>query len=710
MRTTFLSFILVIIFGFPTARAQWTKVGGPSGMTVTHFFESNGALFVGTEAKGVYKSTDQGATWSAANNGIENKWVLSLDADASYLYAGTLAEGVFRSADQGVTWSPANAGIQTKAVNCMVSAAGFLFAGTIGTGVWKSPDHGTTWTEANGGALTSSYIFTMVYRAPRLEVEADNYLYWSTDQGASWNVDQGTTAFYVIKNFLQKGDTVIASAGGNIFRAFDGTVTWGNVITVNPNIDIAGLARAGNTIYAGYARGVYRSMNWGQTWTAVPSTGSRFGNRQVNHFFITASGVFLLSFEEIGVYRSTDQGVTWTQSLDGFEAASAIDNCMIASGSTVISGTHDDGVYRSLDNGDSWSKIGTTNALDTLSNGIVFAMLEVQPGLLLAGTCGYGLYRSADNGATWTHITSGLPVQIGTGFSCINALAHAGSNIVATTTAGVYYSTDLGLSWNSTSLSGPQIQASGAAANGTVVCVGVQSGAPTGVWRSTNSGVTWTQAGSLPDVISLAADGGYFYAGSFDQNYRSTNNSMTWNPVGPGIPAGSGGFCVIAIGADVFVGNSQGIYHSSDHGASFTNAGQGLDPYPNNAVQGFTANNEFIFAGLYRDAIWRRPLSDFSISTGVAEINDAQGIAMRVAPNPMEDQLHVQLSGPVDSATSLELFDMVGREVLAPVILPSGTAETTVDMSAINAGAYVLRLIESVSGRTIATVRVVKDH
>jgi hypothetical protein len=214
----------------------------------------------------------------------------------------------------------------------------------------------------------------------------------------------------------------------------------------------------------------------------------------------------------------------------------------------------------------------------------------------------------------------------------------------------------------------------------------------------------------LPDVIALAADGGFFYAGSFDQNYRSTNNGMTWNPVGPGIPAGSGGFCVIAIGADVFVGNSQGIYHSSDHGASFTDAGQGLNPYPNNAVQGFTANNEFIFAGLYRDAIWRRPLYEFNITTDAPMIDGDEGMVMRVAPNPVEDQLHVQISGSRYRATSLELFDLVGRVVLAPVKLSAGTAETTIDLRAISTGAYVLRLIESVSGRTIATVRVVKDH
>jgi hypothetical protein len=36
-----------------------------------------------------------------------------------------------------------------------------------------------------------------------------------------------------------------------------------------------------------------------------------------------------------------------------------------------------------------------------------------------------------------------------------------------------------------------------------------------------------------------------------------------------------------------------------------------MDPYPNNAVQGLTRDSNYIYAGTYRDAIWRRPLSDF---------------------------------------------------------------------------------------------------
>ncbi|MEO6130811.1 MAG: hypothetical protein ABIQ02_03110, partial [Saprospiraceae bacterium] len=564
MNTRIYGILCFLLYGALPLSAQWAKTNGPPGIRATQFYESGNVLYVGTDAQGVYKSSDNGNTWVAANTGIDNRQVLSLAGDGTYIYAGTGAtdtgtDGVYRSSNQGATWVAANAGIQDKSVNRLLVAAGQLFAGTVGQGVYKSSNQGTSWTNANGGALGSSSIYAMFYAASRLTVEADNYLFYTFDFGNNWFVDNGPTAFYTIDQILQKGDTVIAVAGSNTFWTHNGGVTWSNANLLDPNsqIDILGIDRKNDTIYAAHSEGIFRSLNWGVSWTNLPSSGLRFGKRYNYNFRISGPN-FLISCEEIGIYKSSNKGSTWTQvPLNQFEAASTIDNALLVIGNTIYSGTHNDGVYSSTNQGDTWTKTGTANPLDTLSNAIIFAMLNPAPNIILAGACGYGLYRSADNGSTWTHITSGLPVQAGTGFACINTLALSGTKVIAATTEGIYYSSNNGLTWAATNIAGSQVlYSSGLAVNANVVVTGIFS--PTlgsGIWRSTNSGVNWTLVNtSVMDVIAMGAGGNnHFYASNYNNNYVSSDNGLSWSAVGPGIPFDVGGFAILSFNQFVFI-------------------------------------------------------------------------------------------------------------------------------------------------------------
>ena len=63
---------------------------------------------------GVFKSTDSGGTWTAANTGLTSRSVYALAIDPTSpatLYAGTHGGGVFKSTDSGGTWAAANTGL-----------------------------------------------------------------------------------------------------------------------------------------------------------------------------------------------------------------------------------------------------------------------------------------------------------------------------------------------------------------------------------------------------------------------------------------------------------------------------------------------------------------------------------------------------------------------------------------------------------------------
>jgi len=94
------------------AAADWTSIG-PYGGSVSALAidpRTPTTLYAGTSA-GVYKSTNGGTSWSAANAGLMcgdalcSVGHLALDPQTpTTLYAGTGA-GVFKSTDSGASWS-----------------------------------------------------------------------------------------------------------------------------------------------------------------------------------------------------------------------------------------------------------------------------------------------------------------------------------------------------------------------------------------------------------------------------------------------------------------------------------------------------------------------------------------------------------------------------------------------------------------------------
>jgi len=133
----------------------------------------SGLLLAGSNVGGVFRSTDHGATWAAANSGIT---VGSLSV-ASLLFAPKVVGKVYAalgnngpggvevSTDGGQTWAlrssvpqfngpNALTGIQPSGTMLAPASNGYLYAATSNAGVMRSGDDGSTWTTI--GLSTSS--------------------------------------------------------------------------------------------------------------------------------------------------------------------------------------------------------------------------------------------------------------------------------------------------------------------------------------------------------------------------------------------------------------------------------------------------------------------------------------------------------------------------------------------------------------------------
>jgi len=101
---------------------------------------SGTSLFAGTYRGGVFLSTNNGKSWTAASSGLpKNTEINCLGASGTYLFAGT-DEGVFLSTNDGKSWTVVNKGLpENTEVNCLAVSGTNLLAGIDEGGVWRLP-------------------------------------------------------------------------------------------------------------------------------------------------------------------------------------------------------------------------------------------------------------------------------------------------------------------------------------------------------------------------------------------------------------------------------------------------------------------------------------------------------------------------------------------------------------------------------------------
>ncbi|MFZ0455925.1 MAG: hypothetical protein WAM24_19410 [Ignavibacteriaceae bacterium] len=156
---------------------EWTKVS-PGAEYLRYsslLINTTDVVFAG--ATGVYRSNDNGKTWSLKNKGMGNWPVYSLIYDRNgNLAAGTDLGGFFRSEDSGESWIRLNKGLTNTEITALaINNEGYIFTGTWRGGVYLSTDNGENWNDINSG-LINMQIYT-------LAVSPDNYLFAGTLRG-----------------------------------------------------------------------------------------------------------------------------------------------------------------------------------------------------------------------------------------------------------------------------------------------------------------------------------------------------------------------------------------------------------------------------------------------------------------------------------------------------------------------------------------------
>jgi photosystem II stability/assembly factor-like uncharacterized protein len=309
------------------------------------------------------------ARWRHIDRGLlPATYVISLAVSASdpaTMYAGTIRHSIAKSIDGGGSWRPtgqlpllADGAVPrpTDVMSLAVDPAdpGTVYAGTNFGGVLKSVDGGDSWKLANRGLRPTPFFRARVYNpvvSLLLDVRAPKTIY-------------------------------AAVAGTGVFVSHDGAAHWRLFAPGLPEPRVESLARAGATLYAATAGGVFMSSRSG--WRAAGLRG-----RWLEAIAVDTAGTVYAGALEEGVFASRDRGRTWRRAITGL--GNLYVRTLLADprrAGRIYAGTYG-GVFASSDSAATWSALN-----DGLGNRLVQALalrLGRSPSLY-AGTLGSGVY------------------------------------------------------------------------------------------------------------------------------------------------------------------------------------------------------------------------------------------------------------------------------------------------------------------------------
>jgi hypothetical protein len=107
--------MMSVALSIAPAQTTWQQTNGPYGGSVSCLAVSGTNLLAGSYGGGIFRSTNNGTTWTAVNMGLTGPvHVYSLavipasGGSGTNIFAGTQFQGVFRSTDNGTTWTGVN--------------------------------------------------------------------------------------------------------------------------------------------------------------------------------------------------------------------------------------------------------------------------------------------------------------------------------------------------------------------------------------------------------------------------------------------------------------------------------------------------------------------------------------------------------------------------------------------------------------------------
>lgn len=401
---------------------SWNKLTNFPFPSVRSIMISRGNIYVIADSMnfgitGVFRSSDNGASWTRFDAHLDNVYTYSIGADS---LGGILMsvqpniEGtneyacqLIRTTDNGLSWTKLNNGVTIRTVGAMgADSSGVVYAGTQGGEVSRTTDKGANWSETNVKA--NIYVNSIVSTPSGVVVAARNKggLIRSTDHGISWskitNGIQDSVFLRARVNYLGEMFAYSPEGFGAIYHSTDDGESW-TTIPASPLVDPGTVIKTNDDRLLGIGGSrIYHSEDNGASWKIFPDTA--ISGVDVTYMWVSPTDHYYgwANYYHGGMVCSSDKGVTWERMFT-FPVFG-----LNQDGKGNIFVSTDSGIYISKDDGNSWelTKSGLHNSkagrwMTTDKDGFVY---------LMTSDYGFGrMFRTTGGGTSDVRPTKSVP-------------------------------------------------------------------------------------------------------------------------------------------------------------------------------------------------------------------------------------------------------------------------------------------------------------
>jgi photosystem II stability/assembly factor-like uncharacterized protein len=301
---------------------------------------------------------------------------------------------------------PARGG-RVTAVAGTIAAPATFYLGASGGGVWRTDDYGTSWHNVSDGYFETPSIGDIA-----VSQHDPNIIYVGTgSDGLRSNVITG------------KG----------MYRSVDGAKTWEHIglretghigaVEIDPtDNNIVWVAAIGQAFNANEERGVYKTVDGGQSWERVLYVSDTVGFSDIELLPGNPNVVFATAWkaerkpwtiisggeqDEGGLYKSIDGGVNWQKITEGLPTGliGKIDLAIPQSDSSIVyalveAPDDEGGLYKSIDQGRTFEQVSSESSIR--ARPFYYGNIDVDPqnpDVVYAMATRY--MKSVDGGSTW---------------------------------------------------------------------------------------------------------------------------------------------------------------------------------------------------------------------------------------------------------------------------------------------------------------------